>query len=241
MSDTVNWRRFGWMLVFWALLVVGPVVYLQLSSSRASGTVATIDAVQYGHQLAQDNVGRVTIQTGGALTGEFKRPVILDAKSVQRFAVTLPVEQSEDMLKQLHAHNLEIEARAPRQDPGIVVTYLPYVFLVGLWIVLFRRFSRSRRAMKAGGPQRLDVIPPRHAIEERSLCGISHGKPEMMRESAAFSVDGVRGPSGGGGRRTDQPSRPATRPAAVKNSTASPTTNAASLLTSTIDIPSSRK
>lgn len=44
-----------------------------------------------------------------------------------------------------------------------------------------------------------------------------------------------------GHRRASRASTPATRPAAVRTRTARPTTKAASLLTSTTDVPSSRK
>jgi cell division protease FtsH len=138
-----NWGRHSKTVAFWVLILVIPVVFMQLSSSRADQAVPVIYS-QYDQQLAQDNVKHVTIQAGRQLTGEFKTKVTLDGKSVQKFAVKLPVENSDDELNRLRAHNVEIEAKEPSQTLGTVVTFLPYLFLIGLWLFLFRQ-------MQAGG------------------------------------------------------------------------------------------
>jgi cell division protease FtsH len=139
-----NWARFSKTLAFWILIIFIPVAFIQLSSGRADQAPQIIYS-QYDQQLQQDNVKRVVIQAGRQLTGEFKHPVAVNGKEATRFTVKLPVENSDDELNRLRSHDVEIEAKEASQTfSTYVVTFLPYLFLIGLWIFLFRQ-------MQAGG------------------------------------------------------------------------------------------
>ena len=116
---------------------------MQLSNNRNDQAVPLIYS-QYDQQLSLDNVKRVTIQGGRQITGEFKQKVLMSGKDVTKFTVKLPVENSDDELNRLRAHNVEIEAKEPGQTFTTVIAFLPYLFLIGLWVFLFRQ-------MQAGG------------------------------------------------------------------------------------------
>ncbi len=138
-----NWGRISKTVAFWILIIVIPVLFFELSSTRSDQAVPVIYST-YDQQLAQDNVKRVTIQAGRQLTGEFKQRIPVNGKEIQKFTVKLPVENSDDELNRLRAHNVEIEAKEQSQTLGTVVTLLPYLFLIGLWVFLLRQ-------MQAGG------------------------------------------------------------------------------------------
>ncbi len=138
-----NFGRFSKTVAFWILIIVIPILIMQLSSNRNDQAVPLIYS-QYDQQLSLDNVKRVTIQGGRQITGEFKQKVLMGGKDVMKFTVKLPVENSDDELNRLRAHNVEIEAKEPGQTFTTVIAFLPYLFLIGLWVFLFRQ-------MQAGG------------------------------------------------------------------------------------------
>jgi cell division protease FtsH len=138
-----NFGRFSKTVAFWILIIVIPILIMQLSTNR-NDQAAPLIYSQYDQQLSLDNVKRVTIQGGRQLTGEFKQKVAIGGKDVTKFTVKLPVENSDDELNRLRAHNVEIEAKEPGQTFTTVIAFLPYLFLIGLWVFLFRQ-------MQAGG------------------------------------------------------------------------------------------
>ena len=138
-----NFGRFSKTVAFWILIIVIPILIMQLSSNR-NDQAAPLIYSQYDQQLSLDNVKRVTIQGGRQITGEFKQKVLVGGKDVTKFTVKLPVENSDDELNRLRAHNVEIEAKEPGQTFTTVIAFLPYLFLIGLWVFLFRQ-------MQAGG------------------------------------------------------------------------------------------
>ena len=138
-----NFGRFSKTVAFWILIIVIPILIMQLSNNRNDQAVPLIYS-QYDQQLTLDNVKRVTIQGGRQITGEFKQKVLMGGKDVTKFTVKLPVENSDDELNRLRAHNVEIEAKEPGQTFTTVIAFLPYLFLIGLWVFLFRQ-------MQAGG------------------------------------------------------------------------------------------
>jgi cell division protease FtsH len=138
-----NLGRFSKTVAFWILILVIPVLFIELSNGRAD-QASPLMYSQYDQQLAADNVKHVTIQGGRQVTGEFKQKVQIAGKDVTKFTVKLPVENSDDELNRLRAHNVEIEAKEPGQTFTTVIAFLPYLFIIGLWVFLFRQ-------MQAGG------------------------------------------------------------------------------------------
>jgi len=138
-----NLGRLSKTIAFWILIIVIPILGIQLSTNRAEQATPLIYS-QYDQQLALDNVKHVTIQGGRQLTGEFRQKVPIAGKEVTKFSVKLPVENSDDELNRLRAHNVEIEAKEPGQTFTTLITFVPYLLLIALWVFLLRQ-------MQAGG------------------------------------------------------------------------------------------
>jgi cell division protease FtsH len=141
----VSWGSISKTLSFWILVVLIPIVFIEFSSARSEPAPQIIYS-QYDQQLQADNIKSVTIQAGRQMTGEFKNKYDLPGHGeVSKFTVKLPIENSDEEVDRLRAHNVQIEAKG--DSPGIsvyIVNFLPYVFIIGLWIFLFRQ-------MQAGG------------------------------------------------------------------------------------------
>jgi cell division protease FtsH len=139
-----NWGRFSKTLSFWILIILVPVAFIQLSGARGEPT-PTITYSQYDRELERGNVSAVTIQAGHSIIGQFKDRVAVNGREARRFAVRLPVDNSDAEVDRLRKQGVQIEAKeAPTPIGAYIATILPWVLFIGLWIFLFRQ-------MQAGG------------------------------------------------------------------------------------------
>jgi cell division protease FtsH len=139
----VSWTSISKTLSFWILIILIPIVFIQFSSARNDPAPQIIYS-QYDQQLQADNIKSVVMQAG-RLTGEFKNKVEYQGREMQKFTVKLPVENSDEELDRLRYHNVQIEAKGDNPGIGVyVMNLLPYLFIIGLWVFLFRQ-------MQAGG------------------------------------------------------------------------------------------
>jgi cell division protease FtsH len=139
----VSWGSISKTLSFWILIILIPIVFIQFSSARNDPAPQIIYS-QYDQQLQADNIKSVVMQAG-RLTGEFKNKVEYQGREMQKFTVKLPVENSDEELDRLRYRNVQIEAKGDNPGIGVyVMNLLPYLFIIGLWVFLFRQ-------MQAGG------------------------------------------------------------------------------------------
>jgi cell division protease FtsH len=139
----VSWGSISKTLSFWILIILIPIVFIQFSSARNDPAPQIIYS-QYDQQLQADNIKSVVIQAG-RITGEFKNKVEYGGQERSKFTVKLPVENSDEELDRLRYHNVQIEAKGDNPGIGVyVMNLLPYLFIIGLWVFLFRQ-------MQAGG------------------------------------------------------------------------------------------
>jgi cell division protease FtsH len=139
----VSWGSISKTLSFWILIILIPIVFIQFSSARNDPAPQIIYS-QYDQQLQADNIKSVVMQAG-RITGEFKNKVEYQGREMSKFTVKLPVENSDEELDRLRYHNVQIEAKGDNPGIGVyVMNLLPYLFIIGLWVFLFRQ-------MQAGG------------------------------------------------------------------------------------------
>jgi cell division protease FtsH len=139
-----SWGRFSKTLSFWILILLVPVALIQLSSARAE-QAPQITYTRYRDELTKNNVKEVVIQAGKVVRGEFRDRVGVQGRDVKRFTTQLPMENSDEEVKELRAHGVQIRAEDAR--PSImawVVNFLPWLLLIGFYLFLFKQ-------MQAGG------------------------------------------------------------------------------------------
>jgi cell division protease FtsH len=140
----VNWGSFSKTVSFWILVILIPVAFIQFSG-RGAEQAPTISYSQFDRELANDNISRVSIEAGRAISGEFKNRVAVKGRQVGKFHVRLPVENSEDEVARLRAKGVEIQAEGARPSiGGILISSLPLILIAAFWIILLRQ-------MQAGG------------------------------------------------------------------------------------------
>jgi len=140
-----NWSKVSKQLSFWVFVILVPVAIIQFSGKGADAA-PEISYSEYTSQLQHENIDKVTIQGGRALTGDFKQKVqAKGGRLVQKFKVLLPMENSSDDLKELKAHGVQIQAEEQRTSmTALLIGLFPYLLIFGIWFFLFR-------SMQAGG------------------------------------------------------------------------------------------
>jgi cell division protease FtsH len=140
----VNWGSFSKTVSFWILVILIPVAFIQFSG-RGAEQAPTISYSQFDRELASDNIARVSIEAGRAISGEFKNRIAVKGRQVGKFHVRLPVENSEDEVARLREKGVEIQAEGARPSiGGILISSLPLILIAAFWIILLRQ-------MQAGG------------------------------------------------------------------------------------------
>ncbi len=197
-----NWSRNSKTWAFWLLLLMVPVVFFEIANTR-SDQPAQIIYSQYDQQLAQDNVKRVTIQSGRQVTGDFKQKVVIGGKDVQKFAVKLPLENSDEEIDRLRAHNVEIEAKEPGQTLTTVVQILPYLVLVALWIFFIRQMQAGgNKAFSFGKSKAKLLTGDTPKVTFADVAGADEAKVELqeiiefLKDPQKFTKLGGRLPKG---------------------------------------------
>ncbi|MEJ2482579.1 MAG: ATP-dependent zinc metalloprotease FtsH [Gemmatimonadota bacterium] len=95
---------------FWALIVLIPLAIFQvMDSSRQVEKELTYS--EFRAQLDADNVMKVTITEGVRVEGELRRPLQENGVEIGNFNTLLPTEATQDLLDQLEARGVEVEAK----------------------------------------------------------------------------------------------------------------------------------
>jgi cell division protease FtsH len=143
-KNSFGWRRFLKGLSFWILVILIPVAVIQLSGGSRD-QAAQIDYTRYTQELDRGNIMKATFQAGKAITGEFRQRTSVNGREVKRFTVRLPVENAIEEVQAAKARGVLIDAQDARPSIGaLLINLLPYILLIGLWILIFRQ-------MQAGG------------------------------------------------------------------------------------------
>jgi cell division protease FtsH len=179
-----------------------PVVFFEIANTRSDQPIPIIYS-QYDQQLAQDNVRRVTIQSGRQVTGEFKQKVVMGGKDVQKFTVKLPLENSDEEIDRLRAHNVELEAKEPGQTLTTVVQILPYLVLVALWIFFIRQMQAGgNKAFSFGKSKAKLLTGDTPKVTFADVAGADEAKVELqeiiefLKDPQKFTKLGGRLPKG---------------------------------------------
>ncbi|MEN8181797.1 MAG: ATP-dependent zinc metalloprotease FtsH, partial [Myxococcota bacterium] len=113
---------------------------------------------------------------------------------------------TEALVAQLESHAVEIEARPPRESPlwqQALIWYLPFVFLIGLWIFFMRQMQAGGgKAMSFGKSRARLLTENQQRITFDDVAGVEESKAELeeiiafLREPKKFTRLGGRIPKG---------------------------------------------
>ncbi len=195
--------RFSRTLSFWIIAFLIPIVLIQFAM-KGSEQVVDIEVSTYDAQLESDNIARVTIIGGQEVQGEFKNRILIRGREVKNFKTRLAIANNPEEVKRLRDRQVQIKAQEPRPSLlAVLVSLLPWVLILGIWIFLFRQmqaggnkafsFGKSKAKLLSGDTPKItfaDVAGADEAkVELREII-------EFLKDPQKFTKLGGRLPKG---------------------------------------------
>ncbi len=198
-----NWGRFSKNMSFWILVIMIPLALLSYTGGR-SEAAPPIKYTFYLEQLNAGNVKDVTIQGGKVAVGSFRSPIKANGKEVARFTMRFPVENSDAEVEKLLAKGVEVDAQESKTNLGsILISFLPWLILIGFWIFLFRQMqSGGNKAFSFGKSKAKLLSGDTPKITFADVAGADEAKVELqeiiefLKDPQKFTKLGGRLPKG---------------------------------------------
>src|SRR5215204_3669911 len=198
-----NWGRFSKTLSFWVFILLIPVVLIQLAGPRSEQTT-DINYTEYKAQLAANNIKDVTVSAGKNITGSFRQATVIGTKTAKRFSLQLPVANSQAEIDQLTARGVTITGTDAKPNLlSVVVSFLPWLLLIGFYLFLFRQMqSGGNKALSFGKSRAKLLNNQQKRVTFKDVAGVEEAKEELqeiiefLKEPQKFQKLGGRIPKG---------------------------------------------
>jgi cell division protease FtsH len=176
-----NWGRFSKTLSFWVFILLIPVVLIQLAGPRSEATTE-INYTDYKSQLAKDNIKDVTVSAGKNITGSFRQPTVIGQKTAKKFSLQLPVANSQAEIDQLTARGVTITGTDAKPNLlSVVVSFLPWLLLIGFYLFLFRQMqSGGAKAFSFGKSKAKLLTGDTPKVTFADVAGADEAKQELQ-------------------------------------------------------------
>ena len=134
-------------IAFWALIVLAVLFFYKFLSSPAAGA-DFMDSIRFADALRAGTVARVSLPREAAIGGDLTTAGP-DGKP-GHFVIAVPAYR--DLVDDLLRHNVAIELRSPRETSlTMLLSWLPMLVLIGIWIFFMRNMTRARRSLPGPG------------------------------------------------------------------------------------------
>jgi ATP-dependent Zn protease len=127
------------------LLIIGTIALVQFVSERRRNEL-DLSYNQFVQELARGNVVAVRITDLTRVHGELQNPATIRDQTSKSFSTIVPFEASDAWVAQLVEKGVEVRGGDAQQSFGVVVlTFLPYLLIFGLIIVMLRQMKGRHR------------------------------------------------------------------------------------------------
>ncbi|MBN2536852.1 ATP-dependent zinc metalloprotease FtsH [candidate division WOR-3 bacterium] len=181
MSEKNSKRRVFTPLVIWLLVFVAAWAAWNFFAARRGGAVA-VDYTDFIAELDAGNVAEVTLVERD-LSGRLREPSqFTDAKGQEvtysEFKTYIPDDP--DLVRQLREAGVKIIARPPSQWTTIVLSILPWLLIIGVWVLFMRRMSGGQdRAFTFGKSRARPMSSDRPKVTFNDVAGVPEAKEEL--------------------------------------------------------------
>ncbi len=174
-------------LVIWVFVFVGAWLVWSFFLQRQDGATR-ISYTDFIKQVEAKNVVRVVI-TERDITGTLREPAETSGdkgtKKYTEFRTTAP-ENDPELIPRLLRNDVYVDARERSQWPTIIISILPWVLVIGIWILFMRRMTSGQdRAFTFGRSRAKLVTSDRPRVTFNDVAGVEEAKEELQ-EIIAF-------------------------------------------------------
>jgi cell division protease FtsH len=200
--------RWYWVPVASALFLLTTMIGLELCTAGNPKFLSPVAYTQFYTWVEQGRVARATIE-GQNVELYLHAPETIEGRSGTRFTTTLPAQEDRDLLPLLRAKAVDVRVipETPSMAGPLLVTFLPWLLIIGVWVWIWRR---AQRVTGPGGQlgSFLRGRAKRFEVEEHVLvrfddvAGLSTAKRdleevvEFLREPSRFRKLGGKLPRG---------------------------------------------
>jgi len=183
-----------WLLVALALFLIAQ----QIFNAQSSGT--EIPYSQFWRAIEERRVKDVTV-IRREVQGNYKEA---EPGEWKRFHTFLPSEDDPELLKLLRERGVEVTSK-PDPTPwfGVLISWLPFLLLIGLWFFMIRQMQAGGSAALKFGRSRAKLLhESRVRVTFDNVAGADEAKQELqeiiefLREPKKFLRLGGRIPKG---------------------------------------------
>jgi len=179
-------RTIGSLLVWLMILVSAWIAWTVFVQRRLNGPRITY--TEFIKQVEASNVLKVTI-TEQEISGTLKQPAEITSSKGKTtytdFKTTIPPNDQE-LIARLLKNDVYIDARERSQWPTILISILPWVLVIGIWILFMRRMTSGQdRAFTFGRSRARVLTSDRPKVTFNDVAGVEEAKEEL-REIIAF-------------------------------------------------------
>ncbi|OPL17674.1 MAG: cell division protein FtsH [Candidatus Aegiribacteria sp. MLS_C] len=167
-------------MTMWLLMALIAFTVFQLFGSGSerlkipySGSSGLID------YISRDRVNSVVIHTGGSIEGEFVTPVTKDGVEYTEFTSFIPFENT-GVLDSLAAHDVLVTAEPPNELLAQILSFIPFLLLIGFFIYFMRRAGGGGRAFSFGKSRARLFAADKPRVTFEDVAGVEEAKSELM-------------------------------------------------------------
>ncbi len=200
-----DWGRVSKTLSFWILVLLIPVAFLYYNGGKETQS-PEITYTAYRAELDRGNIRAVSFQQpDNVMIGEFAQPIRMNNREARKFTVRLPQGLAADETKRLYDKGgVNIRAEPARANVGsVLITMLPYILLIGIWIFLFRQMQAGGNKAFSFGKSKAKLLSgDTPKITFADVAGADEAKVELqeiiefLKDPQKFTKLGGRLPKG---------------------------------------------
>ena len=129
--------------------------------------------------IGENRVGSVTIISGGSIQGEFVAPQLVDGEEYEEFTSFIPFENT-GVLDSLAVHGVQVTAKPPNELLAQILSFIPFLLLIGFFIYFMRRAGGGGRAFSFGKSKARLFSADKPKVTFEDVAGVDEAKQELM-------------------------------------------------------------